>query len=58
MSTSLFLLQKSFSAAFSRLQTWFDPAMTGSPYETLQSKKDRNSKHQSPYFSKRLSIRI
>lgn len=58
MNTALSPLQKGLSMAFLRLQDWFDPAMAGSPYETFQPKKDKKSKHQYPFFSKRLSIRI
>lgn len=58
MNTALSPLQKGLSVAFSRLQVWFDPAQTGSPYETFQPKKDKKSKGQYPFFSKRLSIRM
>lgn len=58
MNTALSPLQRGLSVAFSRLQVWFDPAQTGSPYETLQPKKDRKTKRQYPFFSKRLSIRM
>ena len=58
MSTSLLPLQKGLVSAFSRLQVWFDPAQSGSPYETFQTKHKKNRKHQYSFFSKRLSIRI
>jgi len=58
MSTPLVPLQKSLSAAFLCLQIWFDPAQTGSPYETPQPKKNKKMKRQYPFFTKRLSIRM
>lgn len=58
MNTSLSPLQKGFSLAFSCLQVWFDPAQTGSPYESLQPRKDKKAKKLEPFFTKRLSIRI
>ncbi len=58
MHTSLSHLQTGLITAFSRLQVWFDPAQTGSPYETFQPKNSRKSKQQYPFFSKRLSIRV
>ena len=58
MSTHVFPLQKTLSMAFSRLQIWFDPAQTGSPYESLQPKKDKKAKKLEPFFTKRLSVRI
>lgn len=58
MNTPLFHLQNGLVMAFSRLQVWFDPAQTGSPYEAFQPKRGKKSKEQSPFFSKRLSIRM
>jgi len=58
MSTSFFMLQKGFNAAFSRLQVWFDPAQTGSPYESTSPRRSKKNKQQYPFFSKRLSIRM
>jgi hypothetical protein len=51
-------VKNSVSAAFSRLQVWFDPAQTGSPYETLTPRKTSTNKKQYPFFTKRLSIRM
>lgn len=58
MNTALSPLQRGLSVAFSRLQVWFDPAQSGSPYETFQPKKERKTKRQYPFFTKRLSIRM
>jgi hypothetical protein len=58
MNTALSPLQKGLSMAFLRLQVWFDPAQAGSPYETFQPKKNKKSKRQYPFFTKRLSIRM
>ena len=58
MSTLYSSLQKNLSTAFLRLQVWFDPAMTGSPYETPPLKRGKNGKRLEPFFSKRLSIRV
>ena len=58
MSIPLNPLQKGLILAFSRLQVWFDPAQAGSPYETPHMGKTKNGKRQSPFFSKRLSMRI
>jgi len=58
MNTLVFPLQKGLSVAFLRLQMWFDPAQTGSPYETAQPKRDRKMKRIYPFFSKRLTIRV
>lgn len=44
--------------AFSRLQVWFDPAQTGSPYETYHPRRDRKVGRQYGLISKKLSIRV
>lgn len=58
MSTHVFPLQKTLSMAFSRLQIWFDPAQTGSPYETPLTNRSEKVKRHHSFFSKRLSIRV
>ena len=58
MSIPFSPLQKGLSLAFSRLQIWFDPAQTGSPYETPQSKGNKRRRRLEPFFSKKLSIRV
>ncbi|MFH0773040.1 MAG: hypothetical protein V1922_01900 [bacterium] len=58
MSTLLFPIQKGLSMAFLRLQVWFDPAQTGTPYETFPPKQNGKVKRNYPFFSKRLSIRV
>lgn len=58
MSTHAFPLQKILSMAYLSLQTWFDPAQTGSPYETHQTNRGGKVKRHHPFFSKRLSIRV
>jgi len=58
MSTLLSPLQKNLSMAFLRLQVWFDPAMTGSPYETTPPKKGKNDKQRYTFITKRLSVRV
>jgi len=58
MNTLSSPLQKGLSLAFSCLQIWFDPAQAGSPYESLQPKRDKKTKKLEPFFTKRLSIRI
>jgi len=58
MNTSFFSLQKGFNMAFLRLQVWFDPAQTGSPYETSTPRTSKKHKQKYPFFSKRLSIRM
>lgn len=58
MNNQMFSVQKGFFMAFSRLQDWFDPAQSGSPYETPQPKKTRKTKQTFPFFSKRLSIGV
>lgn len=58
MSTSVSYLQKGLIAAFSRLQVWFDPAQTGSPYEKNLPHHGGKTKRFYPLFTKKLSIRI
>jgi len=58
MFTSIYPPLRVLITALSCLQILFDPAQTGSPYETTSVKTNKRSKHQSPYISKRLSIRM
>ena len=58
MNTAFFHLQNSLSRAYFGLQVWFDPAQTGSPYETFQPKRNSKTKKQYPFFTKKLSIRM
>lgn len=58
MSTPLVSLEKGLNMAFSRLKVWFDPAQTGSPYETSHLSKNGKKGRQYGVFAKRLSMRI
>ena len=51
-------LKTSGIMAYTRLREWFDPAFSGTPYET-QSKHNRPVGHtRMPFYSKRLSIGV
>jgi len=58
MKAYLSPVQSALVIAFSRLQTWFDPAQTGSPYELPQRNNGVNRKKRYPLFTKKLRLGI
>ncbi len=58
MSTYLSPLKIGLSAAYTCLKVWFDPAMSGSPYESQPQKREKSRSQKYPFFIKKLSIRI
>lgn len=58
MKTLQSALYLGISLALLRLQTWFDPAQSGSPYELEPIHRNTPSKKQYAFFSKKLSIRV
>lgn len=58
MKTYFSPIQSGLVMAFSRLQMWFDPAQTGSPYDISQPDKREKGKMRLPLFTKKLSMRM
>lgn len=44
--------------AYTRLREWFDPAFSGTPYETQLHDNSPVVQNRVPFYSKRLSIRM
>ncbi len=58
MKTGMFDTKMMVLGAYERLKIWFDPAMSGSPYELSTAQNRKKNGKRFPFVPRKLSIRI